>query len=440
MFIDKNTPQAERDNAERKLDAWLRKHGKTRMDIPAVLVQAAADNAAVQPPPPPSDPRDGAPHTFDDPEFTPAGLVEGIVAKYATMKPYVSVIYTLWICFTHVYTKFAIAPRIALTSEGPDSGKSTALEVARYLVFRPNTETAGTGAAVADFLGQGPCTVLYDELDHVDTEARRRLQQIWDLGHRRGAQYSLMARGQRKLISLYAPMLAAGVGGFLAPQQQSRTFNLEMEPYTEATKPERGWSVADDDEIRDLNAVYSYLRHWAANVKLDPKPPMPPGVQRRFADNVRALLSIADNCGPEWGRRAREAVVFLFEKEKAERPQITIIRHGLDIFDTLQPELDQIKSIRFNQELKRLDAPDAKWTRYRGPSGTEYAHPLEMHEQAALLGSVGIESIRCRQSTGKQFRGYRRAQFEEAWRKHGSAGPYEASSASGRLRLIGGSD
>ena len=73
-------------------------------------------------------------------------------------------------------------------------------------------------------------------------------------------------------------MLAAGVGGFLAPQQQSRTFNLEMEPYTEETKPERDWNVVDEDETRDLNTIYSFLRHWVAKVKLDPRPPMPLGV------------------------------------------------------------------------------------------------------------------------------------------------------------------
>jgi hypothetical protein len=107
---------------------------------------------------------------------------------------------------------------------------------------------------------------------------------------------------------------------------------------------------------------------------------MPPGVQRRFADNVRGLPSIADSCGSEWGRRAREAVTFLLEKEKAERPEITMLRHGLVIFDML--EVDQIKSTRFNQELRRLDLSDAKWIRYRGPRGMELAHPLEMHEQS----------------------------------------------------------
>ena len=62
-------------------------------------------------------------------------------------------------------------------------------------------------------------------------------------------------------------------------------------------------------------------------------------------------------------------------------------------------KLDQIRSTRFNQELKRLDAPDARWTRYRGPSGTDYAHPIAMHEQAQLL-EKGRHSLHKDPATG----------------------------------------
>src|SRR5215510_13172741 len=115
------------------MDAWLKQHQKTRADIPSILAQAVADDAAAQPPPPPSDPRDGAPHPFEDPTFTPAGLVEGIVAKYVTMGEHERVIYTLWIILTHVYERFTIAPRIALTSEEENSGKTILVEIARLL-------------------------------------------------------------------------------------------------------------------------------------------------------------------------------------------------------------------------------------------------------------------------------------------------------------------
>ena len=53
---------------------------------------------------------------------------------------------------------------------------------------------------------------------------------------------------------------------------------------------------------------------------------MPPKLVRRDADNARGLLSIADSCGPEWGRRAREALMLLFGEEKAQRPEIVMLR------------------------------------------------------------------------------------------------------------------
>ena len=73
----------------------------------------------------------------------------------------------------------------------------------------------------------------------------------------------------------------------------------------------------------------------------------------------------------------------LLEKERRERPQIVMIRHGLLIFDIY--EVDQISSLRFNKELRRLDLPDARWTEFRGASGADYLHPLRMDEQAELL-------------------------------------------------------
>jgi len=417
--------EAERATAEKKMDELLAKLGKTRADISSIVAEAVADDLAANPLPP-SDPRDDAPHPFDDPRFTPVGLVEDIVAKYVTMNEHARIIFALWICFTHVYQRFPIAPRIALVSEGPDSGKTTALEVARSLVFRPNPETLGTGAAIAEFLDQGPGTVLLDELDHVDAEARRRLQQIWNLGHKRGAQISLKDRGRRRIISIHAPMIAAGVGSFLAPQQKSRAFGLEMQPYTAETKPEREY---DDSDLSDLNVVYSYLRKRFAELKLSLKPAMPPGVMRRFADNVCGILSIADSCGLECGRRAREAVAFLLEKEKAERPEVLILHHTLVVIDTL--ELDPIPARVVNRELLRLDLPGARWNRYRGPGGGEYAHPLRLDEQAKLFRKSSIASKLLRPSGGgKPFRGYRGEWIVEALREHGTAAPLA------RLRLI----
>jgi hypothetical protein len=440
----------ERAAAERKMEAWLKRNGKTRADIRPMLAKADADDAAAQPP---SDPRDGAPHLYDNPLFNPLNLVQGIVKKYVTMDPSALVIYALWLIATFVYQQFRIVPRVAFISADPDSGKSTALNVGRCLMYRPNPETLGTAAAITEFLderGEGPGTVTLDELDQIDAGARRNLQKIWNMGRTRGTTLSLMHGGKKRMTNVHAPMAAAfvgragGDGGFLAPTQLSRTMVFEMVPYTAATKPERRF---DDADTEDLNQIYKYLHSWTARAKLDPDPPMPPEMIRRAADNARVLFSIADACGSEWGQYAREAMLDLLARERVERPELVMVRHGLETFG-MRHEADPIRSSEFNKELLRLDLPDAHWDRYCGPSGVARARPITLNEQARLLAKVGIKSAtywppgaRLRQT--KSFKGYRREQFEEAFREHcataADAGP-GSGAAPRRLRLIAPDD
>jgi hypothetical protein len=311
LFLNGATP-GERDAAERKVNAWLKQHGKTRADIKAILAQAAADDAAqAPPPPPPSDPRDAQPNPFEDPKFTPLGLVHGITGKYLAMTWYVHVIYSAWIVFTHVYERFEIAPRLLMTSEEPRAGKSIARKVASHLVFRPNEAAMSTAAAIRDFLDEGPGTLLLDELDYLDVDARRQLLQLWNFGHERGVKSSLMVKGRRKLVSIHAPMLGSGIGDILEWTQQTRTFRLDMEPYTEETQPERRY---DSSDVADLDAVYSYLRNWAPKVKLNPNPDTT-GLIHRDADNARGLLAIADACGPDWAKLVRDAIMVFSDRE-----------------------------------------------------------------------------------------------------------------------------
>jgi hypothetical protein len=429
------TPERERASAKRKMAAWLKRHGKTERDYPEIFAKAADDDKAQQPPPPPFDPRDSESVQFDPKKHNPASLVEEITTAYVTMSEHVRVIYCLWVCFTHVYTKFAIAPRIALASKRPNCGKSTALEIARRLVFKPNEEAVGTGAAIEEHFALGPCTLLLDEVEHADADARKRLQRIWNMGHQAGpgSKISKMVAGRKQTISLHAPVLLAGVGKgvgrLLATQQQSRTFRLEMQKYTAATKPLRDYTIDEDVDVEAFVGIYRLLCAWAANAKLKPKPPMPPGVIARDADNIRGLLAIADDCGGEWPRRAREALMVLLEQQKAESPEVTILRHGIAIFHML--ELEQVKATEFDKELHKLDLPDANWKRYRGPGGDEIEHAITPKERNDLLRVSGFESKGMRPvGGGKLYRGLKLSWFEAALREH------EPPPAAPRLRLI----
>jgi hypothetical protein len=61
VWMHPGSQPGDRANAERQINAWLKRHNKTRADISAILAQAEADNAAQRPSsPPPSDPRDAA--------------------------------------------------------------------------------------------------------------------------------------------------------------------------------------------------------------------------------------------------------------------------------------------------------------------------------------------------------------------------------------------
>src|SRR5262249_33432692 len=149
------------------------------------------------------------------------------------------VIYSLWIVFTHVYRRFEVAPRLALTSKKPFSGKSVARKIAKHLQFRPNEEALGTVAALRDFLDQGPGTLSLDELDLADPDMWRALLRIWNLGYERGVKISLKVGKERHLVDIHAPILGTGLGTFLGHSQQTRTYCLEMTRYSEKAKPER---------------------------------------------------------------------------------------------------------------------------------------------------------------------------------------------------------
>jgi hypothetical protein len=90
-WMHPGTLAGDRTSAERQMDAWLKRHGKTRADISAILVQADKDDAAQAPPPPPPDPHDTKTSPFDDPAFNPAEVVSGITAKYVASTSFIAV-------------------------------------------------------------------------------------------------------------------------------------------------------------------------------------------------------------------------------------------------------------------------------------------------------------------------------------------------------------
>jgi uncharacterized protein DUF3631 len=443
MANDPAASQTERDKANREMAAWLRRRGKTTRDIQAILVKAAEDEKAHNPPPPPPDPRKDASVRYDPERHNPASIVEALLKTYVTMPEYARVIYSLAICLTHVYTRFSIAPRVTLVSRLAFSGKSIALEVGARLAFNPNQEAMGTGAAIEEHFMSGPCSLFLDEAQYFDPDAKRRLRRIWNQGHvdDRGSKFSKMVAGKKRPVSYFGLVFLAGVGKgigrLLASQEQSRTLRLELQRYTKETMPPRNYRIKEEVDVEAFKAAYSLLCAWASKAKLNPKPPMPPELIARDADNFRGLLAVADDCGGEWPRRAREALMVLFEQQRAEDPVTVILRHSLVVIDEVLGGQERFKPAELDKELRRLDKPGMDWNRYRGLGGDENEHPITARERADLLREAGIETEAMKPlGGGKTFRGVMRSWFVEALRRRESSTPDDAGPERGRLRLI----
>ncbi len=58
LSLDKSATPKEREAAERKWEEWLKRHDKTRLDIPEILADAVEHDKAAKAANPPPDPRD----------------------------------------------------------------------------------------------------------------------------------------------------------------------------------------------------------------------------------------------------------------------------------------------------------------------------------------------------------------------------------------------
>jgi hypothetical protein len=120
----------ESETAKQKLDALLKRLGKTWNDLPELIQPEESARPRAD------DPRDNAPVSPFD-EFVPADTVRGMLEQYVALDRHEYVAVALWIIHTHVYERFMVTPRLFLMSPVRNCGKTTLLDVASRLVARP---------------------------------------------------------------------------------------------------------------------------------------------------------------------------------------------------------------------------------------------------------------------------------------------------------------
>lgn len=323
----------------------------------------------------------------------------------------------LWAAHCHLLPGLAMTPRLALLSAEPGSGKTRALEILAGLVPRPLHAFSASMAYLLRRIAaeDGPPTVLLDEADAVfggrPTPETEALRAALNSGYRRGAIAGRCVivgkRVETEELPCFAPVALAGLGS-LPHTIRSRSILILMRRRRadEAVQPYR----PRDDEPA-LHAIRDRLAAWAEPLverAAAMRPDLPAGVVDRAADLWEPLIVTAALAGGDWPQRARRAAV-LFVKAAAETPPslglrlLADIRHAFD-----ESRRDAMPTGELVSAL--LADPEGPWGDLRGK-------PLTARALATLLEPYAVRSVQLWEG-GKNVRGFRRADFADAWARY----------------------
>jgi hypothetical protein len=402
----------ERENAQRRIDAILRRFRRSWAELPELLRSAASTARVAQPSSSASDDL-GDDNLGDD--IGPLDLLDHVLRKHISMQDHEILAVALWVLHTHVFERFMVSPRLALISPVRGCGKTTLLSMLEVLCHNPLRSDGFSAASTFRVIDSRQArTLLFDEADGYDFQNDGGFRQILNSGHRRGGKIVRVIEGQPRIYSTFAPMALACIGTLPLPLMH-RSVVIDMKRASH--------QLERLEDTAALDAVHQAVYGWARKATLDSDPSMPRALRNRFADNWRPLLSIADACGPEWGVRARQAAITMSTDYQDEDVGVTLLSHIREIFEA--HAIDRIASAGLVEALIGMD--EAPWCEWRGIRGDQQPRSLSQGELARLLAPFRIRSRSIwprtqRTPDSKSRKGYFRADFEAAWQSYCRSG------------------
>jgi hypothetical protein len=334
---------------------------------------------------------------------TVLGSVFNRIRRHIVASNEIMIAGTLWVVFAWTHDAYAHSPLLLATSKEPNSGKTTLVELLKFIVPRGLSAVDMTGPSLFRFIEKLNPTFVVDEADTVFRQ-NEQLRQVFNSGWTRGSGVPRINPDtlEPEIFPTFAPKIIGMKGLRLPDTTRSRAIILELQRKLPGEVVE-DFEFTDDAELRTLRG---YLARWGADnlEKLRKvKPAMPDGFYNRVACNWRPLLAVADLVGGDWPELARKAAQALTGKEPD-----TVYAETLAAIKALFGDKERMFSEDVIRELKEIEGgPWAEWGRSE--------KPISQSALARLLKPIRPEQVRIGH---EKKRGYERHQFKDAFERY----------------------
>jgi putative DNA primase/helicase len=346
--------------------------------------------------------------------------LRAIFRRYIVLPKGADIALPLWALHAWTMDTSDISPFIVLVSPTKRCGKTSVMIVLQYLTPRSELASNITASALFRYIEEVKPTLLIDEADSFAKD-NEELRGILNSGHTKVAAYvirNVEVNGEHRprRFSTWAPKAIATIRS-LADTLEDRAIIVKLQRKPPGAEVER-LRRRDND---DFAALRSRAARWAADNfdrLVDPDPQMPKTLNDRAADNWRPLLAIADLSGGRWPEEARRAALTLSGEEDDGAVNVELLRDIRAAFGD-----DEV--IRSADLLAKLTAdPERPWAEWK------HGRSLTQKQLAGLLRPFQILSLTVHPPGRADGKGYRRADFEQAWRAYCS-GQNDPSQQSG---------
>jgi Protein of unknown function (DUF3631) len=238
----------------------------------------------------------------------------------------------LWTLHAHAIDAARHSPILFISSPTKRCGKTNLLATISMLVPIPLSAANITPAVVFRAIDRWRPTMLIDESDTFISD-KSELRGILNSGHTRSQAYVLRVVGDDhvpKQFSTWAPKAFAGIGR-IHPTLEDRSIIIGLK---------RKLPTEDVERLPKRGDAYFNLHRQCARWALDnsPKledasPEIPEQLNDRAADNWEPLLAIADICGGDWPKLARDAALGLSTFDDDQEYGIMLLEDLKNLFE-----------------------------------------------------------------------------------------------------------